>query len=173
MKSCRRVLRWGGEISLLFVASAVILVGGSACSLRADALIWDASGTNANNPMDGSGTWDTKATNKVWSNVLTAPTGFATDSAWTNFAANTAVFGNYVGGTVMIGNGNVTAGGLTFNNTSGYPYFSGYSIVDGGISTNTLTLSGANPTITTNARMRKSPPPCSGRAVSSRMARPR
>ena len=149
MENCRRVLRWGGKLPCLVLSLATFFAGSSAW-LRADSLIWDATGANPNNPMDGSGAWDTKATNKVWSNVLTAPGGFATDSAWSNAAANAAVFGNNVGGIVTIDSGNITVGGLTFNNTSGN-INAGYSIVDGGIPTNTLTLSGSNPIITANA----------------------
>jgi autotransporter-associated beta strand protein len=90
----------------LATVAGVTLLGNG---VLGNTLTWDASGTSAASPLDGSGTWDTGSAN--WSNG-------ATDNAWVNADTDTAVFGN--GGTA----GNVSlaadiiAGGITFN--SGY-----------------------------------------------------
>jgi fibronectin-binding autotransporter adhesin len=139
-------IREGGR-KLFYLLAIVFILGGS--PLWGDDLVWDASGINPNNPTDGSGNWDANASNAVWSNVLTAPAGAAQDSAWNDAANNIAVFGNNVGGTVTIDDGNVNVGGLVFNNTSGF-FPEGYTIM-GGSGSDTLTLGGSAPTITTNA----------------------
>ena len=63
--------------------AAVLLVAPSA---RAASLTWDSGGVSPANPADGSGTWDTAATN--WWNG-------SADVAWNNTtnAGDTAVFG--------------------------------------------------------------------------------
>ena len=138
-----------GAIFSLSVAAFWIVPGTTL--VRADPLVWDSSGANPNAPADGWGNWDTTAGNAVWSNVETAPAGAAQDSVWNNAANNVAVFGNEIaGGMISIDNGNVTASGLTFNDTAGNSSL-GYNIVNNGVAGNTLTLSGSSPTITTNA----------------------
>jgi hypothetical protein len=128
------------------VAMAACL-GGAAYG---DSLTWDATGSSPNTPIDGSGNWDTLAANAVWSNVLSAPSGTAVDTAWNNSANNVAVFGNQIaGGRITIEAGNVTASGLVFDNTANNAQL-GYTIASSG-SSESLTLSGSAPTITTNA----------------------
>ena len=102
---------------------------------------WDANGTTAG-VTDGAGIWNTTAGNTVWWNGLT-------NSVWSNSGPNDAVFGNSNGaaGTMNIGTA-ITVGNLTFN-----PAGSGnYTLQGAGnVAANTITFSGATPTITTNA----------------------
>ncbi len=100
---------------------------------------WDANGA-ASGVTDGTGIWNTTAGNTVWWDGLA-------DSVWSNAGPNDAIFGNGNGaaGTVNIGSA-ITVGNLTF-----HPASSGNYALTAANNSNTLTLSGATPTITTNA----------------------
>ena len=94
------------------------------------ALTWDANGATAPNPDGGAGTWDVNTTANWWNgtaSVVWPALGGTNDDA---IFANTA-------GTVTLAAGGVTANDLAFR-TSGYT-----------IQSNTLTLNGTTPTITT------------------------
>jgi len=112
------------------IATALMAMASPAFSQST--LTWDSSGTNAANPVDGAGTWDT--TTALWSNG-------ASDSAWNNANNDIAIFGanNGAAGTVTLGAG-ITAGGVTFNAPG-----SGNYVID----SDTLTLTGTA-TVTTN-----------------------
>ena len=106
-------------------------------------LTWDADGNATIGVADGSGDWDTSLLE--WS---PDGVGGATDVAWNDNGQNgstldVAAFGNGgTAGTVTLTT-DITAGGLVFNSgVSG-----SYEIAG----TNTLTLGGASPTITSNA----------------------
>jgi|GEM_PF-5684855 len=90
---------------------------------------WDGNGTTTPNPNGGTGTWDVNTSLNWWNgaNVVWPALGGLDDDA---LFANTA-------GTVSLAAGGVTANDLTFN-TTGYL-----------IQSNTLTLNGTTPTITT------------------------
>ena len=136
-------------VAALILLSGVLLGG----SVQADSLTYDASGTHPNAPVGGSNYWSGSTNNPVWSNVQVVPPGTATDVSWDNAANNTAVFDNYRSAgtsTVTIAGGPVSAKGIVFSNTLGNASI-GYLITDGGISSNTLTLSDATPTITAYA----------------------
>jgi autotransporter-associated beta strand protein len=94
------------------------------------ALTWDGNGATTPNPDGGTGTWDVNTTVNWWdgaANVKWPVLGGTNDDA---VFANTA-------GTISLATGGVTANDLTFN-TTGYL-----------IQSNTLTLNGTTPTITT------------------------
>jgi len=97
-------------------------------------LVWDSSGADPLDPVDGPGIWN--LTDALWSNG-------AVDGVWNNATNDTAVFGNANGaaGTVTLGSA-ITVGGLTFNAAG-----SGTYTVTGG----TLTLGGSSVTIQTVA----------------------
>jgi autotransporter-associated beta strand protein len=102
---------------------------------------WDANGAAAG-VTDGAGTWNTTAGNNVWWDG-------AVNSSWSNSGPHDAIFGssNGVAGTVVIGTA-IVVRNLTFN-----PASSGNYVLQGAANTaaNSITLSGAAPTITTNA----------------------
>jgi len=81
-------------LPILAVSILIALAGRPACG---QTLTWDASGTSAANPKDGSATWSTSGTN--WSNGTS-------DSGWTT------------GDTAVIGNGNGAAGTITVGTVS-------------------------------------------------------
>lgn len=125
---------------LVALSAAAAGVLGSMQASRAGTYDWDADGAP---PASGNDTgtpannvWDT--TSPRWND----PNSPATDIAWPNTAADVARFAGNAG-TVNLG-APITAGGLTFN-------VDGYTIANGGVGANTLTLN-ANSTITvTNA----------------------
>jgi autotransporter-associated beta strand protein len=91
---------------------------------------WDGNGATAPNPNGGTGTWDVNTSLNWWDgagNVVWPALGGLDDDA---IFANTA-------GTVSLAAGGVTANDLTFD-TTGYI-----------VQSNTLTLNGTTPTITT------------------------
>ncbi len=105
-------------------------------SAVASTLSWDPDGNPSDGADGGPGSWD--LVNPYWYNG-------STDVIWPNFttSSDTAVFGG-TGGTVTLG-APVFANGLQFN-------VDGYTIDNGGVPANTLTLSGAAQTISvTNA----------------------
>ena len=99
-------------------------------TVTATALTWDGNGATAPNPDGGAGTWNANTAANWWNGtasvVWPAPSGTNDDAIF----ANTA-------GTVTLAAGGVTANDLTFQ-TTGYL-----------IQSNTLTLNGTTPTITT------------------------
>jgi len=95
----------------------------------AASLVWNADNA-VGDPVGGTGVWDTAATS--WDNA-------GAMQAWNNGGNDTAIFGG-IAGTVTLGTP-VTAGRLIFNTT-------GYTIAGG---SNTLTLGGAAPGVTTTA----------------------
>jgi len=125
------------EKSFSMLAIAIAIAGASAITpqiVRAD-LTWDSSGITPSAPVDGSGNWDTTP---LWSNA-------AGDIAWPN-DTTTAVFGNGgAAGTVTL-NTPITVGGLTFNAVA-----SGNYLIAAALPADTLTLSGATPTVNVNA----------------------
>ena len=129
---------------------AVLVMGAwTMASATADPLVWDASGDMPNNPQDSSGTWTTSPTNTTWSTIDSAPAGQGQDVAWNNSAGDVAVFGDDLA-LIQISAGNVTADGVTFNDTVGNPAFSD-TISGMSSATNTLTLAGPGPVITANS----------------------
>jgi autotransporter-associated beta strand protein len=104
----------------------------SLTAAHATSLTWDGNGATAPNPDGGAGTWDVNTTANWWdgvsANVVWPALGGSDDDA---IFANTA-------GTVSLAAGGVTANDLTFS-TTGYL-----------IQSNTLTLNGSTPTITTD-----------------------
>ena len=103
----------------------------SLTAAHAASLTWDGNGATAPNPDGGAGTWDVNTTANWWdgaSNVVWPALGGTDDDA---VFANTA-------GTVSLAAGGVTANDLTFSST-------GYLI-----QSNTLTLNGTTPTLTTD-----------------------
>ena len=94
--------------SLVLCASAIL----AASSAHAATLYWDGNDTNAN-ANGGAGTWTTGGTN--WDSLPFS----GADTAWAN--GDLAVFGA-TAGTVTIGSGGVTVGGLTFITTSTAAY---------------------------------------------------
>lgn len=104
----------------------LFVVLASSLPVTATPLIWDSDGTTGA-PSGGTGTWDT--TSLLWDNAGTMQT-------WNSGATDTAIFGG-TAGTVSLAAGGVTANGLQFDTT------------DYIIQSNTLTLAGATPTITT------------------------
>ena len=99
-KSCR-IARFAAALSLV------------ACSLSAATgatLYWDGNDTNAN-ANGGSGNWlDDAGTTTNWDTLQFG----GANSSWTNSNLDTAVFGG-TAGTVTIGAGGVTVGGLRFD----------------------------------------------------------
>jgi autotransporter-associated beta strand protein len=109
---------------LIAVSFAMSLTAAHAASLT-----WDGNGATTPNPDGGAGTWDMNTTANWWDG--------ASNVVWPNAGTdNDAVFAN-TAGTVTLAGG-VTANDLTFSST-------GYLI-----ESNTLTLNGATPTITTD-----------------------
>ncbi|MBN8460054.1 MAG: autotransporter-associated beta strand repeat-containing protein [Verrucomicrobia bacterium] len=104
----------------------------TALAVHADAasLTWDGNAATAPNPNGGTGTWDTNTTANWWDGL--------TNVNWPALGGldNDAVFAN-TAGTVSLATGGVTANDLTFD-TTGYV-----------IQSNTLTLNGTTPTVTT------------------------
>src|SRR5271154_703800 len=93
-------------------------------------LTWDPN--LAGTGSDNSGNWD--LTGHIWSNG-------ASDVAWLNDGTSSAVFGVAAPATVTINTPNINAAGITFNQ--------GYTINANG--SDTLTLTGATPTIAVNS----------------------
>ncbi len=124
-------------LSASLAASIVVCFGQVA---HADTFTWDAN-AGASGQTDGAGTWS-NTTGTLWWD------GVSANSIWSNTGPNDAVFGNFNGaaGTIAIGTA-INVGNLTFN-----PAGSGNYTLSGAANTaaNTLTLSGAAPTITTN-----------------------
>ncbi len=87
---------------------------------RPAVLTWDANGTSAPNPADGSGSWLT--TNNWWNGVGNV------SGTWSGAPPDDAVFGAGTNGTYSISVGTVSANSVTFTN-------SGYTLING-----TLTL---------------------------------
>ena len=119
---------------LVVATSLLVPLQGS----RAASLTWDAStanGTSPTNPLDGSGIWFTSGSHLTWSNG-------STDALWANANNDTAVFGdkNGAAGTVTL-NIAITVGGITFNPPGSGSYT---------LTSNFITLAGANPTISVN-----------------------
>ena len=96
---------------------------------------WDASGGTATTPpSDGGGTWDTSTGTNWWN---------GSDNLWpTAGSPCTAVFGADNGAAGMVTVNSVTANALTFNPAGSGNYT---------LSSGTITLAGANATITSNA----------------------
>jgi autotransporter-associated beta strand protein len=114
------------------VLIATVSFAMSLSAAHAASLTWDGNGAAEPNPDGGAGTWDVNSTANWWdgaSNVKWPAAGGTDDDA---VFANTA-------GTVTLAAGGVTANDLTFSST-------GYLI-----QSNTLTLNGTSPTITTGA----------------------
>ncbi len=117
---------------LSLVAIGALALAGTASA--ASTLYWDGGtadiltdGDGASN--GGAGTWNVALTN--WD------AGVAPHVAWVNANDDTAIFGGGAAGTVSLGAA-ISANALTFS-TTGYL-----------VQTNTLTLSGTTPTITTD-----------------------
>lgn len=90
---------------LVAAVAGIMPLGGRAA---ANTLTWDASGTSASSPVDGSGAWDTSTA--LWSDG-------ANDKTWVNANNDIAVFGNGgTPGTLSLAD-DITAGGLTFNSS--------------------------------------------------------
>lgn len=109
--------------NLRLVRLAILLASTAFTPVWAQDLTWSPTAPNSG----GNGTWNTGSA--VWFNGTTLQT-------WNNAAIDNAIFGG-AAGTVTLGEP-ITAHNLTFS-TSGY-------VVQG----NTLTLGGANPTVTVN-----------------------
>ena len=115
-------------------SSSLLIAVSFAMSLsaaHAASLTWDGNAATAPNPNGGAGTWDINTALNWWdgtNNVVWPILGGTDDDA---VFANTA-------GTVSLAAGGVTANDLTFS-TTGYL-----------IQSNTLTLNGTTPTITTD-----------------------
>ena len=126
----------GGAFSKLALSVAIAGAGALMPQFAKANLTWDSSGANAAAPVDGSGSWDTSS--MLWSNG-------ASDVVWPN-DTTVASFGsaNGVAGTVTLGVP-ITVGGLIFN-----PATSGNYLLTPAVGADTLTLSGATPTITVN-----------------------
>ena len=109
--------------SLLAVSFAMSL-----SAAHATALTWDGSDTLTSGAQGGAGTWNMNSTANWWDG--------AADVVWPNTGTdNDAIFANTAGTVTLAG---VTANDLTFS-TTGYL-----------IQSNTLTLNGTTPTITTD-----------------------
>ena len=103
----------------------------SLSAAHAASLTWDGNGATEPSPDGGSGTWDVNSTANWWDG--------ATDVVWPAAGGTNddAVFAN-TAGTVTLAAGGITANDLAFSST-------GYLI-----QSNTLTLNGTTPTITTD-----------------------
>ncbi|MCX6875910.1 MAG: autotransporter-associated beta strand repeat-containing protein, partial [Verrucomicrobia bacterium] len=103
----------------------------SLSAVHAASLTWDGNGATEPNPNGGAGTWDGNSTANWWDGASNVkwPAAGGTD--------NDAVFAN-TAGTVALAAGGVTANDLSFS-TTGYL-----------IQSNTLTLNGTTPTLTTD-----------------------
>jgi len=99
-------------------------------------LTWDANGTTAPNPNDGTGTW--LAADRWWDGT--------TNVTWNNSTPDNAAIGNGgAGGTITLGG--VNAGSVTFTNFTGTYTLSGGGITNsGGI---TIAANAGNVTCTT------------------------
>ena len=98
----------------------------------ATSLTWDGSDIVTSGAQGGSGTWNMNSTLNWWDGAL------GTDVVWPNAGSdNDAIFAN-TAGTVTLATGGVSANDLTFS-SSGYL-----------IQSETLTLNGTAPTITTD-----------------------
>ncbi|HUH23428.1 MAG TPA: autotransporter-associated beta strand repeat-containing protein, partial [Brevundimonas sp.] len=116
--------------ALLCGVSAAALLGLPSHASAGVDRYWDANATAIGS--GGGGAWNT--TSGFWSQSNDGVSG--PYSAWSNAAFDNAIFGGAAGGTVTLG-APITVGGMTFE-TGGY-------VLTGG----TLTLAGANPTIST------------------------
>jgi autotransporter-associated beta strand protein len=117
------------KIPVIILAAGIAALLASAAS--AAIVTWDSNGSAGPNPNGGSGTWDVNSSANWWdgaTNVVWPALGGTNDDA---VFANTA-------GIVSLAAGGVTANDLTFS-TTGYL-----------IQSNTLTLNGTAPTITTD-----------------------
>ncbi|PSJ63205.1 autotransporter outer membrane beta-barrel domain-containing protein [Mesorhizobium soli] len=120
------IVGWMSSRALPLSLASVLAIGAAAAADR----YWDPNGTAVG--RGGSGTWN--LTSAFWS-----PNGDGVSgpySAWNNSAFDNAIFGGTTAGTVTL-TSPITVNSLTFE-TPGY-------ILTGG----TLTLAGANPTIST------------------------
>ncbi len=116
----------------VYALAAAFVAAFAAQPVNAQTLNWDPGLLgNSQGYSDGSGTWDS-VTNNWWNGSV--------DSTWVG--GDTAQFGSGAGGatpyTVTV-NGSQSAGGIIFQNQA-------YTLSGG-----TITLSGASPTITSNA----------------------
>jgi autotransporter-associated beta strand protein len=112
--------------SLLAVSFAMSLT-----AAHATALTWDGADTLTSGAQGGAGTWNVNTTANWWNGTA--------DQVWPVLGGTNddAIFAN-TAGTVTLAAGGVTANDLTFSST-------GYLI-----ESNTLTLNGTTPTITTD-----------------------
>ncbi len=115
--ACRQGIR-----RLLLGTTAIVLVVAGSPEAHGAALQWDANGATAGS--GGTGTWNTSSA--LWFNG-------STYQAWSNAAGNDAVFGG-TAGTVTLSTG-ITVHNFQFDTT-------GYTVTG-----NTLTLTGATPTV--------------------------
>jgi autotransporter-associated beta strand protein len=108
---------------------------------RGATLYWDNSGVGGAAPVDGSGIWDTTATN-LWSDLTS-------NVAWSSATPDNAIFGfGGAGGVISLGE-SITVGTLTFNATSGGTYTISPTAaqtltINGGISANETAAITAN-----------------------------
>ncbi|QQO34452.1 autotransporter outer membrane beta-barrel domain-containing protein [Bradyrhizobium diazoefficiens] len=121
-------------IGRIAVCGGLLLVGLAAGPAGAADRFWDPSGTTAG--RGGAGAWDT--TSLFWSPNGDGVSGPYT--TWNNASVDRAFLGGAAGGIVTL-NTAITANSLVFE-TAGYT-----------LNNNTLTLSGATPTITVNSNV--------------------
>jgi fibronectin-binding autotransporter adhesin len=142
MKFACKARRWGLRAQMQAAVGAMALLPGIAAAQQV--LIWDASGANPTDPVDGNGSWDT--TSAPWSNGTT-------DQTWNNDGTSIAEFGNANGQLLsprVTLNSSINAAGLVFNNPSNgnFPVPPEGYVVQDGPTPYPITLAGPNPTIT-------------------------
>jgi autotransporter-associated beta strand protein len=139
--------RKGPRISQQFIrrlSTWLVLSTTLTLAVRSASLYWDGGDAvvagndpNTGAGLGGSGTWDNGSTAHWWDPLVPAE-----ERAWNNANLDTAIFTgpNDSPKTVTLGSP-VTAAAVTFN-------VDGYTIMNGGISANTLTLAGTAPVMT-------------------------
>ncbi len=126
------------SVSRLAVGLCLFVLANGLPILQAAQLQYDANGTGPAITDGNTSSWNTTfPTNQPWFNSVGG-----TYSVWNNANNDVAVFGGGTEGTAAaVAVGNVVAGGIIFN----APFAGAYALSSG-----TITLAGATPTITVN-----------------------